>query len=255
MTSKIYKARKAVIAAIASASLLMGGSTYALWAASADLGSTQIESGNLALAVGQKQMWDISSDLSNAPDRFTSSAHPLVSKLVNQAGADATGGKLLLDEADGDKSVKDPAWKTVPDDELAILAPLTINMAGDNLIARLDVTTLPPVQADAPYINGLANFMTVSYDLYDSKGNLVEKVAPSKSSTRLSLYYSTSPSPISTGETKNANVIDIPPSATDFTLCVLMTFDPIGGDPGSEGSGDLLYLRNAVKVSLTQVRG
>ncbi|MCL2470215.1 MAG: hypothetical protein FWF25_00520 [Propionibacteriaceae bacterium] len=247
MRDTTHKKRNALIAAGTGVALLLGGSTYALWSQIADLGGTQIRSGDLGLATQAKEIWDISADLSNRPDT-------LPFQVYNQAGDPLSDGKLILKEADLDQPAKVPGWTTVPGDELAVVIPFTIAMQGENLLARLDVNTSDTSNINPALVGSLAMYMNVTYGLYDAENNLVTTITPPAGSKSFSVYYATTANPIITEETKNATVIQTRSDSmlNDFTLCVLMMFDE--KTSFTIGTQTMVQLSNAINLGLTQVR-
>ncbi|MCL2470213.1 MAG: hypothetical protein FWF25_00510 [Propionibacteriaceae bacterium] len=263
MTRNTYKKRHAVIAAVAGASLLMGGSTYALWSASADLGYVNIRSGNFALGVGANEIWDISPDRTYRPDKFSSLNPPLATKIFNQEGSEVADGRLLVDGADPVYGLKAPGWSVVPGDELAILVPVIVTLDGDNLIARLDVDTADASDLDPALSGSLAKYMTVSYGLYDSSTKqLLTQVTPDGNSTSVSIFLTHTTTPMNIGDPTNPQVLETDPrtNTTAYMLCVLMKFNSSTGDGGVMGPNgplgvqSLLVLKDVVQLHLTQVR-
>ena len=98
---------KGVIAGVAGVALLTGGSTFALWSASADLEGATITNGALAVDAGDPMEWvDVSADRADSP-------HVI----------------------DADE------WRMVPGDVAQGTQELTVTMTGDNLVANLSVDT------------------------------------------------------------------------------------------------------------------
>ena len=130
MTNKSTKRRNAVISAIAGAALLVGGSTYALWSANDTIRGGTITGGNLAIAVGDMQAWDVSEDRID----------------IDTNGVTAADGETVLQGLRGHaiknlqpQNVGDPYWKMVPGDTVAMAFPYTITLEGDNLVAGLEI--------------------------------------------------------------------------------------------------------------------
>jgi len=243
----MHQARNLVIAVVASAVLVLGGSSYALWSAMGDLGHFEIRSGDLNLGVGEKQIWDISEDRNIRPDTLRMS-------VMNHQGNSVDTGRLLLDETDHSMSTN-KQWRIVPGDELAILVPIDLTIVGDNLIARLDVNTVPPSSISSNVLDSLANYVTVSYHLYDNWNRPIKDVTPSGDNSYLKVYFKKPDPSKTTQETQDAPVVYVSaePTSTHFTLCVLMTFDSVG-DQELQGVGTMLVLEDTVQVSLSQVR-
>jgi len=240
-----HKKRNAVIAAVAGAALLLGGSTYALWSATADLSGTTIQAGDLALTVDGTtiKVWDVSPDLVSLPDTLTV-------PYTNAKGDLQDKGRLVLDGAT--PMVAD--WTTVPGDQLVAQVPFTVTMVGDNLVARLDVTTLAPDYTDsADQGHTMADYVTITYALFDSAGTLVTEIDPAGAAgNAMTFYYATNPDLTTTADDNSA--LAIPSGETNFTLAVFVTFDSSSEDQGRDGTQDSITLANSVNLSLTQVR-
>ncbi|MCL2784417.1 MAG: alternate-type signal peptide domain-containing protein [Propionibacteriaceae bacterium] len=123
MTQKSNKRRNAVIAAVAGAALFLGGSTYALWTATADLNGASISSGNLNLSSADDVLaYDVSSDRGYSAD-----------VVVADFGANINIGKKGV-------AVDLDSWNIVPGDKLALVLPFEVELVGDNLAAELTIS-------------------------------------------------------------------------------------------------------------------
>jgi len=146
MTNKSTKRRNAVIAAVAGAALLLGGSTYALWQASADLDGGTITAGQLAITAGDTNpAWDISEDRTDG-------------KTTAPGGYQAH----VIESID-----PETGWRMVPGDRVAMAFPFEITLRGDNLVAQLsiDADFSDVVQTTAPAD------VTIRYRLFDEDWN------------------------------------------------------------------------------------
>ena len=119
MTDKSTKRRNAIIAAVAGAALLMGGSTYALWSQTVDITSGAITTGDLALEADAMQVFDASSD-------STSTSKTI--ELFETETFSITGDSITLG-----------SWKMVPGDTVAMIFPYKVTLDGDNLFGKLTV--------------------------------------------------------------------------------------------------------------------
>ena len=133
----------AVIAIVAGVAMLAGGSTFALWSASAvfNASADKITAGNLNLATGDgSTAWDVSV---GRTDETTVITDPATSKLdltftsqdqATAADANVNSSLQLLGHA-----VTLGTWLAVPGDTVAVTVPYTITLTGDNLVANLSV--------------------------------------------------------------------------------------------------------------------
>jgi len=130
MTNKSTKRRNAVIAAIAGASLLVGGSTYALWSSQGFVEGGTITAGNLAIIGGVADIWDVSSDRSdqNAPIQTRGSTE---NGLPSVTITDDRGYPMMA------HGIASDGWRMVPGDTVAFTFPYKVTLEGDNLVASL----------------------------------------------------------------------------------------------------------------------
>jgi alternate signal-mediated exported protein len=141
-TSKATRSRrrKGVIAGIAGSALLLGGATFATWSDSANMGGAGvITSGKLAVAaVGTGPvMYDITENRLDLEEDGVD----LATAIIGQAGH-------------GFSSTQQPVMS--PGDTYAIVYPFTVEIEGENLVARVYATFGTD---DDPYIN-LSGFKT-----------------------------------------------------------------------------------------------
>jgi len=107
------KKRNGIIAAVLGAALLMGGSTFALWSVTANLGVGNLSTGQMAITPdGSYKAYDISEDNTGNAEVF-----------AGQTGLDITADFAT--------------FKMVPGDKIALVYDYTVILEGDNLKADL----------------------------------------------------------------------------------------------------------------------
>ncbi|MCL1840609.1 MAG: hypothetical protein FWF75_02505, partial [Propionibacteriaceae bacterium] len=131
----------AVVAIAAGVALLAGGSTFALWSTQAQLAAGTIQSGDLELASNATATsWDVSmgrtdeitpiTDSSTNKLTFTEQTAPTTVNTTGSAGAFIMTGHTITSLTD---------WSIVPGDTVALVAPYTVTLKGDNLVATLSI--------------------------------------------------------------------------------------------------------------------
>jgi len=172
MTNKSTRRRNAVISAVAGAALLVGGSTYALWSANDTIKGGTITGGDLAIAVGDMQAWDVSEDRTDN----------------NTGGVTAADGTTVLQGLKG-HAIKDleperegaPYWKMVPGDTVAMTFPYVVTLEGDNLVAGLEIKgdlsdvikateKIPTKDPDGGDAVVLKSVISLRYQIFDQDG-------------------------------------------------------------------------------------
>ena len=160
MTNKSTKRRNAVIAAIAGAALLLGGSTYALWSATANMNGGTIQSGNLAIVAGDSNAWDVSQDRSDSQGNSyvkTAETGPVAQQTIK------------FNTVKPGHAIEDlEKWTMVPGDTVALTFPYEITLDGDNLVAKLSLKIGDDVKkALKEIIPGSDNvpYLSMSYEL------------------------------------------------------------------------------------------
>ncbi|MCL2470212.1 MAG: hypothetical protein FWF25_00505 [Propionibacteriaceae bacterium] len=248
--------RNVVIAAVTGAVLLLGGSAYALWSQIADLGPTQIQAGNIDLRVDKDhiKMWDVSNDEINHSDD-TDLPYPMARWM--------TSGLLVID----DGVLQIPGWKTIPGDYLAFQVPFTMDLKGDNLIAKLDISVLywsnlihgnevSPIAdhlASEAYVSHADGTLpdnstpVVQYPYTGPEGYWKPTVDP--------IYFSTSNVAINTNEASASTPIMAPGETTWMLNVMVMNPSVEDGSDWLGGTNDSYTLADAVTLNLTQVRG
>jgi len=162
----------AILAVAAGAALLVGGSTYALWSATAGMDGGTITSGDLNLVAGDVvSSYDVSFDRSDYTVGTVSvvgtggTEVPLtfnVGEAADVVPLNAGEDEVTLTGHPID-NLND--WKIVPGDTVAVLFPYTVTLKGDNLVAQLtlDTTNL-----------GLINpGMSYYYAIFDADGHQI----------------------------------------------------------------------------------
>jgi alternate signal-mediated exported protein len=168
MTSKSTKRRNSIIAAVAGAALLVGGSTYALWSATASIDGGTITAGDLDLEAGTLSAWDVSEDRTDIDSDGVATAASSDPEFAAVTLAGLSGH--LIDSLD--------TWRMVPGDTVALLFPYKITLVGDNLVAALEmpgVDTLIGTTTD--FFNNAAN-LVLEYQIFDADGVALGARAP-----------------------------------------------------------------------------
>lgn len=148
MRNTNQKRRNAIIAAALGAALLMGGGTYALWSASADLGGAKITAGDLNITTGDNTyMYDISAD------SLTAGSPVAISYGTTELG-DLTG--IVIDNT----------FVIVPGDTIAFVYSYDITLVGDNIAAELSI------DSETTEVNFPTESLTFSFNLFDEDGDL-----------------------------------------------------------------------------------
>ena len=256
MTNKSTKRRNAVIAAVAGAALLVGGSTYALWQATADLKGGTITSGQLAIKGDDMQAWDISQDRVD-----TRSVHVSEDTEQSLQGADGQPMKGHLI-----KYLDDPdlSWMMVPGDTVALIFPYTITLQGDNLVAGLTidgefsklVTGIDPIIDEET--GATKDSVTLSYQLFDHVGVPMTgevAVAPNSSSIFVK-YFQDNGINQEDGETEpNTNIVSVGDDGTiQVTFILYVHFDYDATGLMKETLVDLAGQADSMTATLQQVR-
>ena len=192
--------RGLLLIAAAMATVLIGGSTFAVWSANTLFTGGTITAGNLNITrATDTTFWDVS------PDRTDETT-----KLPGTDGATPVLGHTI-----------DPStWLMVPGDKVAANFESTITLQGDNLVAKLSVAGF------ANITNGITS-MTWSYEIYKGDELLVaETTVPSDGS----LLYLASPEAAADAVSKVVYAMGANPES--LTIILYGTFDPTAGDAG-----------------------
>ena len=129
----------AIIAVAAGAALLIGGSTYALWSATAGMDGGKITSGDLNLEAGDVSAYDVSYDRQDSVP-VTDGTNNLIFNAKENLDGDTVivnGGKDGVTMTGHDIDLN--SWLITPGDTAAVLFPYTVTLKGDNLVAQLTI--------------------------------------------------------------------------------------------------------------------
>ena len=243
MTNKSTKRRNAVVAAIAGAALLLGGSTYALWSANAGMEGGKIISGDLNITAGPSNAWDISTNLSGE-------------LRTDEDQAVATKDGIELDGLQGHAIDSLEDWPMVPGDTVALTFPYTIVLDGDNMVAQLAIgvdsdadlgdLTATIEETDDPYI-------TMTYEVFDKDGaslGITGTIDASTTSTPVSYFQA----PNITPGTEDGDIPVVTGGSEDYVLVVYVNFNKDTPKREMAGAQTLVDISNKLTATLTQVR-
>ena len=240
-TQTSAKRRNAILAAIAGATLLIGGSTYALWSVTDNFGTASIAAGNFNLVAGTSNAWDVSTDL------------------VATETAVVTDTAVTLDGLSGVAIADLSAFQTVPGDTLALTFPFDVTVSGDNLVAALQISGTDTLGASGTFAaatDGTLENIHLSYQLFDSTGAPVPgyetPLALGATDTVVSYFASTVPVSINVPLTSGVPVVDSSAGQQAVTLVVYAAFDPTTAN--TDDTTAALTLSDALTVTLEQVR-
>jgi alternate signal-mediated exported protein len=202
----------------ATAALMIGGSTFALWSASASIvPGDKINNGDLNLtASAATQLYDVS------PDR-------------------TDGAVTILPGITGSPkghTIDSTTWNMVPGDKIAAVLSADVTLTGDNMVAKLSITDLPDEA-------GVGSNLEWSYQVY--KGN-VEITSGEIAGGQAALYRSAMDG---ADDTNLPSVVQMTQATENYTVVVFGTFD--GATPDRELAGIAHDLKN-VRLQLDQVR-
>ena len=209
--------RNALIAAGAAAVLLLGGSTYALWSATATLDGGQITAGNLELVAGTNKMWDISEDRTD----------------VSTITVEGVNDVIPLADVQG-HPISDPeTWRIVPGDTVLVTLPFAMTLEGDNLVAKLTLDPSSVVDMKT-FTETYLPEDNITWGVFDNGGTLVSGPSPLPTNAAQALGYFQAPE---TGQEQGAKDGDIPfvnaknvaDTTGDGVLALWITFD-LGDD-------------------------
>lgn len=210
------KKTKGIIAGAAGVALLAGGATFATWSDSATLNGGSITSGDFAVStVGSVQWFDVSSDRLDATQSAPVTGTP--------------GHPIALTGS--------TPWKIVPGDVAEAAYSFDVKLAGDNLVAKLDLSGLDAV-ADS---GG-----SVSFKVYRPDGSSYTDITPAPGVETLMFAAPDTEATLATGKI----VVDNTPNTVDVVVVVSVAFDAINTDDTNTAVVSL----NNIGVSLTQER-
>ena len=191
-------------AGAAVATLMLGGSTFALWSANAGFGGGTITAGDLNLVQTlDTAYYDVSDDREDAT--------------TTVPGTDGSQPGHII-EAIAD-------WRIVPGDKVAAAFSADITLEGDNLVAKLSLTGLSAMEDEN-------DSMTWTYEVYQDEALLLDERDLPGDGT---LFYLSAPE---TGQAAGAedafDTTVYPMSAVteDFTIVIYGAFDAEAGEAG-----------------------
>jgi len=210
----------------------MGGSTYALWTSSQDLGSGTITAGDLKIDTnGDVSMYDVS--------------------------ADRTDG-VVLDKYGLPKGhAIDANWNIVPGDTVALVMPYTITMKGDNLVAELAVdglgTTTTDGTAFTPGANGMKN-VSIEYNVFNGAVALfgTPKAVTGTTSNFVVSYFQAQNQESGQADGSIPMIGSPSTDSSDITVVLYITFDE--NTDKDIDTNAVLALSKTATMKLTQVR-
>jgi len=196
--------RGLLLIAAAMATVLIGGSTFAVWSANTLFTGGTITAGNLDITKAtDTTFWDVSLDRTDQPTKLpgTDGATPVLGHAIDLS-----------------------TWLMVPGDKVAANLESTVTLVGDNLVAKLSVAGFSKIT------NGITS-MTWSYAVYKGDELLVaETTVPSDGSL---LYLSAPESGQAAGlDDANAAVYSMTDSPESLTIILYGTFTGTAGDAG-----------------------
>lgn len=251
MTQQPAKRRNAVavIAAVTGVVLLAGGSTYALWSASAGVAGGTITAGNLDLVAIESNAWDVSSDRTDGTDTVTT-----------EASTDPEIEAVELTAAPKGHAIDDlGTWRMVPGDTVALTFPYQITLLGDNLVASLTMPGLDTLLDESSFTDGAPSGLTLEYQLFSDDGTaLTARAALTSTDDFTASYFRASRVGQDDGvDTGSIPVIDAGQDNDNSAVVVYVlyvTFDSKSADQGQKDTGAALTLSENVKATLEQVR-
>ncbi len=270
MTDKSTKRRNAVIAGVAGAALLFGGSTYALWSASAGVDGGTITAGDLRLVGGTSSVWDVSTGQDGTTYR-TDQTENAIKVVMNTVGEEEGG--TALDGAPYAHAIDKSTWRMVPGDEVAIALPYKVTLEGDNLVAVLELPTraglveaYQAAQGENPASgttfttkDDAYKHLTFTYDLYNGTAKVNSERVPLEAGDSGKLkspvsYFQAAQDGQDLGEADGLIPVITADNDNTTTVTVLLyvKFDSSAAD--REDAEKVLALQGQVVATLTQVR-
>ncbi|MDR0284601.1 MAG: SipW-dependent-type signal peptide-containing protein [Propionibacteriaceae bacterium] len=265
MTDKSTKRRNAVIAGVAGAALLLGGSTYALWSASDSIAGGSITAGNLDIKAELSNAWDVTSDRAGEyGDQLAT---------ISTSGIAASDGttpmtKVALDNTVIKGHAITPAtWRMSPGDTVALTFPYLITLAGDNLVAALSLPGTDDLVVNSGFTAGTPSGLVFEYQLFNEKGaKLTDRQALGAAAPDVAYLQANSngqkdglddAAAAVAGDPPTIPVIDLAQTANNsgvITYVLYVTFDSQSEGQGQKDVNAVLTLSDKVKATLTQVR-
>jgi alternate signal-mediated exported protein len=250
MTTRVRNKRHVIVAAVAGAALLVGGSTYALWFTSADVNGGQVvTAGDLDLAGGTMKAWDVSTDRGYDTDVKTAASAGFSEIML-----------MLPGEADqpGDEPIKGLAvnlstWKIVPGDTVALTFPYKVTAKGDNLVASLTVpgaTKLFNVTNKASSLKDEEPAaINLDYQMFGADGQELGEITSLLDADQLVAYVQ----PLGSREyTADKPVVETDEAGTVvLTMVLYVTFKSVDD---RVGANEILTMANQLTATVAQVR-
>jgi alternate signal-mediated exported protein len=192
------KRRKGLLWVAGGTALLLGGSTFALWSASADIGGGSVTAGDLNItAEDESSFWDVSADRLDATDELP--------------GTDGSQPGHLIDDT--------ATWRMVPGDKVAAVFDATVTLEGDNLVGHLTVDGLDG--AEGQFNEGI----NWSYEVYSGDQLLsAEAALPSDGNT--GMFFSAPRAGQDSGASDaNDLVVEMEETTKNVTVVIYGEFD------------------------------
>jgi len=274
MNQASAKRRNALLAGAAGVALLIGGSTYALWSQQTSLNGGTITAGNLALTAATLGNYDVSADRATHgtdPDQevvgpikdassqdltFGTGQVAAYNGDTTTAGLDgdlgAYGINAISDVLQGHDITSISSWLIVPGDTVALAQSLNIKLAGDNLVATLDV------DGTGFLANALNSEMVYHYALFGSDGKQLGDIEPITNGVQPIALLQAGSAGQAAGTDDFYGVapglVKVPVVDTaSLTLVVFGHFKDTGSSQGINNV-NVIDTLGSLKVNLTQVR-
>lgn len=192
------KRRKGLLWVAGGTALLLGGSTFALWSASADIGGGSVTAGDLNITAEEdSSFWDVSADRNDATQTLP--------------GTDGSQLGHVIDDT--------ATWRMVPGDKVAAVFDATVTLEGDNLVGHLTVDGLDG--APGQFNEGI----NWSYEVYADGTRLsAEAALPTDGDTGM---FFAAPRAGQGGGSSDANdlVVEMAQTTKDVTVVIYGEFD------------------------------
>ncbi|MCC2312654.1 alternate-type signal peptide domain-containing protein [Cellulomonas xiejunii] len=198
---------KGIIAGVAGIALLSGGSTFALWSAQDTVEGGTIVNGDLNVVADESLSW-----------------------------IDASAPR-----GDANHAIDLDTWRMVPGDVAKGTQTVDVTLVGDNLAARLDLTSVAP---------GALNGLVLGYEVF-AEGDTTTPVAAGTYGAPATLRFAANDKSLEA--TTPTTIVVEEDGTTTLTVVVTATFTDTGSGQARNNVTASTVLGN-VGVSLTQVR-
>ena len=227
-----------ILAGVAGAALLLGGSTYALWSANDDVAGGKITAGDLNIEAGTFAAFDVSSDRADAGTQVIAGSSALMGHAVTLTANGAT-------TAAGD-------WRIVPGDTLAMTFPLDVTLQGDNLIA--DLTTNAKALTGAKDFTDVAGQLSYSYRLFNGTTEITSGATalPADTTALATIASNDLDKGAGTADTGSGIVTVGTNNKASLTYVLLVTFTDTA--TGQDNVKEIADLSGDFTATLTQLR-